>query len=295
MQVFVLHWQANFIHQTPTFKDLSLRWPSLERSVAGRVIEQSDWRPMAGKGKRSVSRNRLCGGGSWARRNRINSMPGMTSYSNLSIQATFNISTWPFYPDKLSQICISYQHDCVDNRTPLNTKIFSKSHGIKLSAKKNNFSTNPKTKGKKVTPIQATVSPGFLEVRARRLRRTSELRREDLPTLERPTSANSGNPSEGQSWVLTLLFTNSACMTWASLAYLLSKIFEPFKILDLKLKVEASEGTSVSGGTKSFSSEIWTGVSSSGRVRLWVGSEVVERVDLITCLLSSGRRLKCVL
>jgi len=49
--------------------------------------------------------------------------------------------------------------------------------------------------------------PGFLEVKARRFLLTNELRSDDFPTLDLPTSANSGNPSAGQSSVLTLLFT----------------------------------------------------------------------------------------
>lgn len=58
------------------------------------------------------------------------------------------------------------------------------------------------------------ILPGFFEVRANFFRLTSELRSEDFPTLDRPTRANSGIPSEGgQSSVLTLLFTNSACTT----------------------------------------------------------------------------------
>lgn len=149
----------------------------------------------------------------------------------------------------------------------------------------------------KIPTIQITVSPGFLDVRARRLRRTSELSSEDLPTLERPTRANSGRPSEGQSSVLTLLLTNSACEIWASLAYLASTIFEPFKILALRLEVALpAEGASVSGGTKSFSSETWTAVSSAGISRFCVGSEVVERLDLIVMgILGFRKRLKWVL
>lgn len=91
---------------------------------------------------------------------------------------------------------------------------------------------------------------------ASRFRLTSELRSEDFPTLDLPTSANSGIPSEGQSPVVTLLFTNSEFTTSVAspAAYLLSTIFEPFKILAPKLEISRDD-TSVSGGTKRVSRE----------------------------------------
>jgi len=125
--------------------------------------------------------------------------------------------------------------------------------------------------------------PGFLEVSASFFLLTRELRREDFPTLDLPTRANSGKPSEGQSSVLTLLLINSAWTTCASLAYLLNTILDPFKILALRPLFSLIE-TSVSGGINSLSSENWVWVSSWGVQKLWasvmgIGSVVVS-VDL---------------
>ncbi|KAM1264430.1 hypothetical protein ACFX2J_034237 [Malus domestica] len=49
--------------------------------------------------------------------------------------------------------------------------------------------------------ITNQVLKSFLDVKARRFRRTSELSSEDLPTLDRPTRANSRRPSDEQSSV----------------------------------------------------------------------------------------------
>lgn len=56
--------------------------------------------------------------------------------------------------------------------------------------------------------------PGCLDTMARLLRLVSRLIREDLPTLERPMTANSGYFGGGHWLTSTLLFTNSAVLTW---------------------------------------------------------------------------------
>jgi len=55
--------------------------------------------------------------------------------------------------------------------------------------------------------------PGVLETMASALRPVSKLMSDDLPTFERPMTANSGYPALGQSWTFTLLLTNSADLT----------------------------------------------------------------------------------
>ncbi|KAG0490704.1 hypothetical protein HPP92_007567 [Vanilla planifolia] len=51
----------------------------------------------------------------------------------------------------------------------------------------------------------------------RRLRRTREFRRDDLPTLEQPTRANSGRPSEGSHSVRATLHELTV-LTWVYMA-----------------------------------------------------------------------------
>ena len=60
------------------------------------------------------------------------------------------------------------------------------------------------------------VRPGVALVRARRLRFTKVLIREDLPTLERPMKAISGNLLEGYWEGFTALLINSA--DWINMA-----------------------------------------------------------------------------
>ena len=105
-----------------------------------------------------------------------------------------------------------------------------------------------------------------------------------MPTLDLPTRANSGKPSEGQSSVLTLLLINSAWTICASLAYLLNTILDPFKTLALKPLLFSLTETSVSGGIKSLSSENWVWVCSWSANKLWASvkgmGSVVVTVDL---------------
>mmetsp|Transcript_267 Transcript_267/g.2121 ORF Transcript_267/g.2121 Transcript_267/m.2121 type:complete len:200 (-) Transcript_267:867-1466(-) len=58
-----------------------------------------------------------------------------------------------------------------------------------------------------------TVFPGVLDTRARFLRLVMALMRDDFPTFDRPTTANSGSVGGGHCSSLTLLFTNSAAFT----------------------------------------------------------------------------------
>lgn len=117
-------------------------------------------------------------------------------------------------------------------------------------------------------------SPGFFEVSASFFLLTIELSKDDFPTFERPTRANSGDPSDGHASVSTLLFTNSAETIWASLAYLLRTMLEPLKILG-----GFSEDISVSGGIKSFSWAICMGVSSGSEISWKVSREEEEEEE----------------
>ena len=56
-------------------------------------------------------------------------------------------------------------------------------------------------------------APGSLYTSARLLRPVSMLMRLDLPTFDRPMTANSGGPSFGHCDTSTLLVTNSADLT----------------------------------------------------------------------------------
>lgn len=82
-------------------------------------------------------------------------------------------------------------------------------------------------------------------MRATSFLRTKELIKEDLPTFERPSIANSGRSSLGQSLGRILLPINWTSLTLASPAYGPNTMLEPGKIMS-----SVTSSGSVPGGMK---------------------------------------------
>ncbi|KAL8168334.1 hypothetical protein V2J09_009833 [Rumex salicifolius] len=84
--------------------------------------------------------------------------------------------------------------------------------------------------------------PGFLDVKATSFLRTRELISEDLPTFDRPRTANSGRPSRGQSLGLVLLFMNSTSLILASPVNGPSTILDPGNTISSVMSSSSTPG-----------------------------------------------------